>query len=132
MLLWGKRGKGKGKHKGKKKSATRFSAYFGARQGNGGYPIKRSTLSREDRRKKLKELKAKSQCKRCGETGQWQGDPECKARRCTQQPTASFAIAAAAYLSQEVSCIDRSHCFSLGGTLDVNSTSLVATVRTRL
>ena len=128
MLLWGKRGKGKGKHKGKKKGA-KASSYFGAHQGKGGYPIKRSTLSLEDRRKKLKELKAKSQCKRCGETGHWQGDPECKAKRSPQQPTARFA-AAAAYHSHEDCQGVRANRFRLLEEADVKFTCLVATVKT--
>ena len=53
----GKRPKGKGKGKGK---------------------VARSHLTLEQRRDKLKALKAKSKCLRCGGTGHWAGDPECK------------------------------------------------------
>ena len=53
----GKRPKGKGKGKGK---------------------VVRSHLTLEQRRDKLKALKAKSKCLGCGGTGHWAGDPECK------------------------------------------------------
>ena len=36
------------------------------------------TLTLEQRREKLKSLKAKSKCMRCGAIGHWAGDPECK------------------------------------------------------
>ena len=38
----------------------------------------RSHLTLEQRREKLKSLKAKSKCMRCGALGRWAGDPECK------------------------------------------------------
>ena len=38
----------------------------------------RSHLTLEQRREKLKSLKAKSKCMRCGALGHWAGDPECK------------------------------------------------------
>ena len=53
----GKRPKGKGKGKGK---------------------VVRSHLTLDQRRDKLKALKAKSKCLRCGGTGHLAGDPECK------------------------------------------------------
>ncbi len=40
----------------------------------------RSGLSLEDRKKKLREIKAKSHCKKCGKKGHWAGDPECAQR----------------------------------------------------
>ena len=58
------RGKGKGgKSKGK---------------GKGNGKVVRSKLTLEQRRDKLRALKAKSKCLRCGRTGRWAGDPECK------------------------------------------------------
>ena len=57
-FLTGKKGKGKGKGKGK-------------------HPLRPSNLSIKDRRKKLKELKAKTECKDCGRKGHWRGDKEC-------------------------------------------------------
>ena len=57
-------GKGQGKAGGK-----------GA--GKGRYPIRPSNLTIEDRRKKLAELKAKSECKACGRKGHWRGDKQC-------------------------------------------------------
>ena len=53
----GKRPKGKGKGKGK---------------------VVRSHLTLEQRRDKLKAVKAKSKCLRCGGAGHWAGDAECK------------------------------------------------------
>ena len=35
-------------------------------------------MTLEQRREKLKSLKAKSKCLRCGALGHWAGDPECK------------------------------------------------------
>ena len=101
MNAWGNRGKGKGKRKGKKKFGPKPTANFGSSAKKPGYPVKQSTLSIQDRRKKLQELKAKSKCRRCGETGHWQGDPACKG---TVKPTARLAIAAAAYHSHEALC----------------------------
>eukprot|EP00439_Symbiodinium_sp_Y106_P053021 s2973_g7.t1 len=51
------KGKGRGKSKGK---------------------VVRSHLTLEERRDKMKTLKAKSKCLRCGAIGHWAGDPECK------------------------------------------------------
>ena len=57
------RGKGKGKSKGR---------------GKGKGKVVRSNLTLEQRRDKLRSLKAKSKCLRCGSIGHWAGDPECK------------------------------------------------------
>ena len=40
--------------------------------------VVRSHLTLEERRDKMKTLKAKSKCLRCGAIGHWAGDPECK------------------------------------------------------
>ena len=56
------RGKGKGKSKGK---------------GDGKYPVHPSHLSLEDRRRRLKELKADTECRACGRKGHWAIDREC-------------------------------------------------------
>ena len=55
----GRKGKGKGRGKSKGK-------------------VVRSHLTLEERRDKMKTLKAKSKCLRCGAIGHWAGDPECK------------------------------------------------------
>ena len=60
-LSFGKE-KGKGKGKGKKK---------------GRYPVRPSHLSVEGRRRRLKELKAKTECRACGRKGHWAHDREC-------------------------------------------------------
>ena len=61
-------GKAKGKGKGKSKKG----------KGKGKGNVVRSHLTLEQRREKLKSLKAKSKCMRCGALGHWAGDPECK------------------------------------------------------
>ena len=55
----GRKGKGKGRGKSKGK-------------------VVRSHLTLEERRDKMKSLKAKSKCLRRGGIGHWAGDPECK------------------------------------------------------
>ena len=50
----GKGGRGKGKEGG---------------NGKGGFPVVRSGLSVEDRKKRLQEIKSRSKCLRCGQTG---------------------------------------------------------------
>ena len=62
-LSFGKeKGKGKSKAKGKGKSK---------------YPVRPSHLSLEDRRRRLKELEAKTECRACGRKGHWANDREC-------------------------------------------------------
>ena len=56
-------GKARGKNKGKGK-------------GKGKGKVVRSNLTLKQRRDKLRALKAKSKCLRCGGTGHWAGDPE--------------------------------------------------------
>ena len=60
-------GKAKGKGKGKSKKG----------KGKGKGKAVRSHLTLEQRREKLKSIKAKSKCMRCGAPGHWAGDPEC-------------------------------------------------------
>ena len=47
-------------------------------------------LSLEDRKKSLEDLKAKTKCNDCGETGHWRGDPGCKKKK-----TGFLAVASA-------------------------------------
>ena len=51
-----------------------------------GYPVVRSRLqlSVEERKEKLKQLKSRSRCLRCGQTGHWSGDPQCPKGRSSQ------------------------------------------------
>ena len=67
-------------------------AYMARSQAKGkGKPVKGahsyrprpSTLSVEDRRRKLQEIKAKSTCKVCGRRGHWAGDKECSGKPST-------------------------------------------------
>ena len=55
--------KGKGKGKG----------------GKGKGKLRGSSMSIEDRRKKLAEVKARTKCRKCGRKGHWQGDKACPA-----------------------------------------------------
>ena len=57
-------GKEKGKGKGKDKS-------------KGRYPVRPLNLSLEDRRRRLRELKANTECRACGRKGRWAHDREC-------------------------------------------------------
>jgi hypothetical protein len=71
--------KGKGKGKGK----------FNGKKGGRRYPVRPSNLSIEDRRKKLKELKSRTECKDCGRKGHWSGDKECTM---SKQKTGMMAV----------------------------------------
>ena len=55
-----------------------FRMSKGKGKGKHVYRPRASMISLEDRRRKLKEIKLKSTCKRCGKKGHWAGDPECK------------------------------------------------------
>ena len=65
-----------GTHKGKSKGKGRPSGK-GGNKGKGKH-VFRTQLSVEDRVKRLKELKQRSKCLRCGGQGHWAGDPVCK------------------------------------------------------
>ena len=52
-------------------------------KGAHSYRPRPSTLSVEDRRRKLQEIKAKSTCKVCGRRGHWAGDKECSGKPST-------------------------------------------------
>ena len=56
-----------------------------------------SGLSLEDRRKKLKEIKSKSTCKKCGKKGHWAGDAECQTKVANYSVVAQPRIACHAY-----------------------------------
>ena len=71
--------KGKGKGKGGKSKSSPF------RKGNG----KGSSLSLEDRRKRLAALKERSTCKACGRVGHWSGDAACPKRNQSPQPAST-------------------------------------------
>jgi hypothetical protein len=58
------KGKGKGKSKGRK-----------------GYPVRSSTLSIDDRKAKLQDLKSRTSCKDCGRRGHWRGDVQCTMKK---------------------------------------------------
>lgn len=62
-------GKGKGKGKGNGKSKGKSQ---------GEFPVSRNPLSLEERKKKLTELKARTNCQACGERGHWAGDQQCQ------------------------------------------------------
>ena len=57
--------------------ATGGKGKKGGGKGKGKYPVRPSNLTIEDRRKKLRDLKSKTECKDCGRKGHWKGDREC-------------------------------------------------------
>ena len=61
-------------------------------KGAHSYRPRPSTLSVEDRRRKLQEIKAKSTCKVCGRRGHWAGDKECSGKPSTSGGTAYVAL----------------------------------------
>ena len=67
-----------GTHKGKSKGKGKPSGK-GKNKGKGKH-VFRTQLSVEDRVKRLKELKQRSKCLRCGSQGHWAGDPACSPR----------------------------------------------------
>ena len=79
-------GKAKGKGKGKGFGKKGFT-------GKGKGKVVRSQTSIEQRRAKLRELKSKSKCLRCGGMGHWAGDPGCEFANKPQppKPTANLA-----------------------------------------
>ena len=50
----------------------------GKGKGKNRFRPKPSNLSIDERKKKLRELKKRTQCKVCGRSGHWAGDPECQ------------------------------------------------------
>jgi hypothetical protein len=67
-------------------STTAFMAFGkgkkkGSSKGRKGYPVRASTLTIEDRKSKLKALKARTNCKDCGRRGHWRGDPGCTMKK---------------------------------------------------
>ena len=86
-------GKGKGKGKGK----------------GGKYPVRPFNLTIEDRRKKLQELKAKTECKDCVRKGHWKGDNECTMTRKTAHlAVTSVAGSAFDFVDSDDECAARS------------------------
>ena len=64
---------------GKVKRRTKGSkgrAKFGVRFGKGGFKGK-STVSLEDRKRRLQKLKSQTRCEGCREKGRWANDPPC-------------------------------------------------------
>jgi len=60
-----------GKASGKGKSKGKFPGKPSR------FPVVKSQLSIEDRKKRLQEIKSKSKCLKCGQIGHWSGDPIC-------------------------------------------------------
>eukprot|EP00971_Amphidinium_carterae_P023225 458280-Amphidinium_carterae.1 len=83
LMLWNKQ-KGKGKSKGKGKGFQKGTAHmtaqvFGGKsnQSAGGKAYGKGKVSLEERKKKLLELKQRTRCQACGQTGHWAGDAQC-------------------------------------------------------
>ena len=89
-LSFGKdKGKGKVKPKGK---------------GKGRYPVRPSHLSLEDRRRRLKELKAKTESRACGRKRHWANDRECAMSSCSsssQSQTRTARMATRQHLTNQ-------------------------------
>ena len=67
-----------GTHKDKGKSTGKGKPSGKGKNKGRGKHVFRTQLSVEDRVKRLKELKQRSKCLRCGGQGHWAGDPACK------------------------------------------------------
>ena len=97
------KGIGKGKSKGK---------------GKGRYPVRPSHLSLEDRRRRLRELKAKTECRACGRKGHWANDRECamSSSSSTQNQTRTARMATRQQLTDRADQIGA--CFVLNEYCD--------------
>ena len=98
-LSFGKE-QGKGQGKGKNK---------------GRYPVRPSHLSLEDRRRRLKELKAKTECHARGREGHWAQDRQCSTSS-TQNQTRTARMSARQHLSNQVNQVGM--CFVLNDYSD--------------
>ena len=107
-------GKGKGKSKGK-----------GKVKGKGNGKNKGNNLSLEERKKRLAELKSRTNCQTCGARGHWAGDENCPKNAKndgTSQPPARAYLT----IGSETSSFDLA---STGDDLSSNATALVAHAR---
>ena len=96
---------GKGKGKGKSK---------------GRYPVRPSHLSLEDRRRRLKELKAKTECRACGRKVHWAHGREC-ATSSAQNQTHTARMSTRQHLSSQPKQVGM--CFVLNDYSDDPDTS---------
>ena len=93
MVAWQRvNGKGKGKSKGK-----------GKVKGKGKGKYKGNTLSLEKRKKRLAELKSRTNCQACGARGHWAGDDICPKNAKNESTLQSLARAYLALTSDEMS-----------------------------
>ena len=107
-LSFGKE-KGKGEGKGKSK---------------GKYPVRPSLLSLEDRRRRLSELKAKTEYRACGRMGHWAHHRECAmspSSSSTQNQTRTARITTQQHLSNQAKKVGM--CFVLNDYSDDPNTS---------
>ena len=106
-------GKDKGKCKGKAKG-----------KGKGRYPFRPSHRSLEDRRRRLKELKAQTECRACGRKGHWANDRECvmsSSSSSTQKQTRTARMATQQQLTNQAK--QPGVCFVHNGYSDDPDTS---------
>ena len=92
-----------GKEKGKGKG-----------QGKGRCPVRPSHLSLEDRRRRMKELKAKTECRACGRKGHWANDREyamSSSSSSTKNQTRTARMATRQHLSNQANQVGA--CFVL-------------------
>ena len=91
-----------------------FGKEKGKGKGKGRYPVRPSHLSLEDRRRRLKELKAKTECRACGRKGHWANDRECamsSSGSSTQNQTRAARMAKRQHLSNQANQLGA--CFFL-------------------
>ena len=87
--------------------------------------MKHSSLFIEDRRKKLTELKAKTECRDCGRRGHWKGDNQCTMKKTAHVATAlsSYAGEVATASSSPTGQLTRSVATVTSGAFDITDES---------
>ena len=113
MVAW-QRFNGKGKSKGK-----------GKIKGKGKGKYKGNNLSLEERRKRLAELKSRTNCQACGARGHWAGDDVCP-KNAKNESTLQSPARAYLTIGGETSCFDLALS---GDEMSLDATALVAHAR---
>ena len=115
MVAWQRfNGKGKGKSKGK-----------GKVKGKGKGKNKGNNLSLEERKKRLAELKSRTNCQACGARGHWAGDDTCP-KNAKNEDTLQSRARAYLTIGGETSGFDLA---LTGDEMSLDATALVAHAR---
>ena len=114
--------------KGTRSSSTPSKSQTKGDQTNvsGRDPVSPSHLSLEDRRRRLKELKAKTECRACGGKGHWAHDRECamsSSSLSNQNQTRTASMATRQHLPNQANRVGV--CFVLNDYSDDPDTSAV-------